>query len=58
MLEGHVVRIARIQQACTTMAELHEETRLLYEPITAEARRARAAARTLKHHKKAVPRHR
>jgi hypothetical protein len=58
MPKDHVARIARIHSACSTMAELHEQTRLLYESITAEARRVRAASRALKYSKKAAPRYR
>jgi hypothetical protein len=56
MPHGHVDRVARIRQACSTMEELHEQTRLLYESITAEARRTRAVAPQRKYPKKIRPR--
>jgi hypothetical protein len=55
MPKDHVARIVRIHQACSTMAQLQEQTRLLSEAITAEARRTRAADRALKYPKKAIP---
>jgi hypothetical protein len=57
MPKDHLARIIRIHHECSTMAELHEETRVLFESITAEARRSRAAALALKKFtKKAHPR--
>jgi hypothetical protein len=58
MIKGHAVRIARIHQACATMEELHQQTRALYDSITAEARRTRAVAQTLKARKKSITRRR
>jgi hypothetical protein len=36
--------VDRVWKPCTTLDELHEQTRLLYESITARARRSRRRA--------------
>jgi hypothetical protein len=45
MPKAHAVRIERTPGVCFTLEQLYEETRLLYDAITAEARRGRLASK-------------
>lgn len=56
MRKGHAAQMVRPVPPCSTLEELHQETRRLYESIAEEAQRARIAARELKYPKKAGPR--
>ena len=47
--------LRRAKPECSTLEELHEQTRHLYESITARAKQARIDNRRLKHRKRRLP---